>query len=195
MARENISALSEWMGGASPPRGAARRAWLQSIMARTAAFWDWVGTDLDRADLRPDKNPHGRLGYRVQVSGLQVPFSVHLIGLDSAWLSGDDNDPKRLAATDGQVDMLVCNEGQKLPGFRLALVHHPLTDLVDGRRCRRLLAETVDLLHGHQHEPFAEDTQDPDSSLRIIAAGIKDAFNHGSTVNCQTPCSYQKGLR
>jgi hypothetical protein len=59
-----------------------------------------------------------------------------------------------------------------LDGFRVALVHHPLTALADHHLCQRLLAETVDLLlHGHEHVPVVEEALDPDRQIRIMAAG------------------------
>ena len=96
-----------------------------------------------------------------------------IIGLDSAWLAGDDSDQGKLLLTDRQIDMLTCgDEGDALPGFRLCLVHHPLGFLADGDRCWRLLADNVDLLlHGHQHDPIVEMHEDPDRVLRVIAAG------------------------
>jgi len=41
---------------------------------------------------------------------------VHIIGLDSAWLAGDDSDQGRLLLTDRQIDMLTCgDEGMRCP--------------------------------------------------------------------------------
>jgi calcineurin-like phosphoesterase family protein len=172
LAQANPQGLSDWMGGMPPPYGVSPR-WREEIEKRTLAFWEWVDRDLGRGILRPSSGPHGRLGYRVPLLGFGLPFSAHIIGLDSAWLCGDDRDTCQICLTEGQVDRLTRDDdGQVLPGFRLALVHHPLSHLADGDRCRRLLADTVDLLlHGHQHDPIAETHDDPDRSLRMIAAG------------------------
>jgi hypothetical protein len=69
---------------------------------------------------------------------------------------------------------LATDAGRALDGFRLALIHHPLTDLADGAHCQRLLAEQdrVDLLlRGHLHEPEPSEWADPDRRLRQVAAG------------------------
>lgn len=45
---------------------------------------------------------HLRLGYRETLRLPGKPFAVHIIGLDSAWMAGDDNDSGRLWLTDDQ---------------------------------------------------------------------------------------------
>jgi len=68
----------------------------------------------------------------------------------------------------------VCVEyaGKPLAGLRLALMHHPLTDLADGAQCRRRLAGHVDLvLRGHLHETEVHTWADPDRQIRQLAAG------------------------
>ena len=163
--------LSDLMAGVSVPRGLPADA-RAAVLTRTAAFWAWVAGDLGRADLLPADNPHGYLGYRV-APDLGLPFAVHLIGLDSAWLCGDDHDAEKLLLTQYQLDALTAGgDGAPLPGFRLALAHHPLAFLADAADARRRLADRVDLvLHGHQHDPIAEDHADPDRALRVLAAG------------------------
>jgi hypothetical protein len=98
---------------------------------------------------------------------------VQVVGLDSSWLAGDDADSGRLRLTDGQVMKLCLDaEGGALPGFRLALVHHPLSDLADASQCRTLLADAVHLLlRGHMHESELTEWADPDRKLRSMAAG------------------------
>jgi len=164
--------LSALMAGGECPSW-ARRSWRDDILKRTEAFCRWVREDLGRAALDPQAGPHRRLGYRATLQDLGLPFPVHVIGLDSAWLCGNDHDAGKLLLTAGQVDLLTTDSaGRPLDGFRLALVHHPLTDLADGADCRRKLADTVDLLlRGHQHEPVAEEHHDPDRDLRTLAAG------------------------
>jgi serine/threonine protein kinase len=103
-----------------------------------------------------------------------LPFDIHVIGLDSAWLAGDHADAGKLRLTDGQVGRLCTDseDGRPWDGFRLALVHHPLTDLADGSECRRLLSTRwILLLRGHLHDAEAELWADPDRTLRAVAAG------------------------
>jgi predicted phosphodiesterase len=164
--------LSDWWAGLAPPSG-AQPGWRDAVMTRTAAFWDWVGAGLGRRELLPAGSLHERLGYHARFERSGLPFEVHVVGLDSAWLCGDDNDARKIRLTEGQIRRLTRDrEGAPLRGFRLALVHHPLTDLTDEKTSKRLLAETTDLLlHGHQHEALAEVMEDPDRQLRVIAAG------------------------
>jgi hypothetical protein len=165
-------ALSRWMAGLEAPAG-ANAAWRDAILARSSAFWGWVENDLRLGELVPARNAHGRLGYQRSIQLPHLPFPVNVIGLDSAWLAGDDHDARKLRLTDDQIDMLTRDEaGKQLEGFRLALMHHPLGDLADERSALVRLSETVDLLlHGHQHDPINEDRRDPDRSLQVLAAG------------------------
>jgi len=163
---------SKWLAGLEQPAG-ADAAWLQAIAARTEAFWRWVERDLGRAELLPANGRHNRLGYCHSVRIRDLPFPVHIVGLDTAWLAGDDNDARKLRLTDHQITMLARGPGgTRLPGFRVALMHHALSDLGDERTAITRLSESVDaVLHGHQHDPISEFRRDPDRSLLVFAAG------------------------
>lgn len=164
-------AVSDWMAGGRTPAGFEDR-WRDALLERQASFWKAMA-DLGRADLAPRSHRHGRLGYRVpiQLDGLAAPLWV--IGLDTAWLAGDERDTGSLRLTEHQVELLASSdEGDDLPGFRLALMHHRFADLADGERMRRLLADRADLvLHGHQHEAAVEPWASPDHALLVLAAG------------------------
>ncbi|MFT3772389.1 MAG: metallophosphoesterase [Minicystis sp.] len=166
MGWSEAAALAQWMaGGRPPPRVSA--AWPDEVMVRQAAYRAWVHDTLKRPELLGGVE-HPRLGYRVTIAVPGLPFPVHVIGLDSAWLAGDDGDAGKLRLTDEQVGRLA----DGLDGLRVALVHHPLTDLADGGECRRLLADRVDLLlRGHMHEADLSLSRDPDRELRELAAG------------------------
>jgi predicted MPP superfamily phosphohydrolase len=153
-------AVSEWMAGGVAPPG-FDDTWRDAVLERERPFWDAITGTLLRADLAPWSSPHGRLGYRATFEpgprGLvdlgRPTFPIHLIGLDSAWLAGDDHDPGALRLTDHQVELLATHDGASLPGLRIALMHHGFADLADGPAMRARLADRVDLvLHGHQHE-------------------------------------------
>jgi hypothetical protein len=165
-------AISQWVAGGVAPLTLSDND-LDRVLSRQAAFWNWVGESLERRDLLPETSRHGRLGYSCIADLTDIPFDVHVIGFDSAWLSGDDSDAGRLRLTSDQVLLLTTDQqGNPLGGLRVALVHHPFGDLQDGAECRRLLAERVDLLlrgHLHDTEPFV--WSDPDRSLVQFAVG------------------------
>lgn len=163
--------LSRWLSGGEVPLG-LDDGWREAVLERQGAFRAWLKA-FDREALHPEKSRHGRLGFQVSVRLPHVPFDIHITGLDSAWLAGNDADAGRLRLTDGQI-LSLCHDaqGQPLAGFRLALIHHPLSDLADGSDSRRRLAESVDLLlRGHLHEAEPELWSDPDRRLRALAAG------------------------
>ena len=143
------------------------------VLTRQAAYRQWLAKDLQLPHLLPDAAVHPYLGFRRTLRLTELPFAIHLIGLDSAWLCGDDHDAGKLRVTEDQVMRLsTTTEGNGLDGFRLALMHHPLEDLLDGAHCRRLLAERVDLLlRGHLHEPEPSTWADPERKLRQLVAG------------------------
>jgi WD40 repeat protein/predicted MPP superfamily phosphohydrolase len=184
--REGIFSLprkiSEWM---ADDRKAApvgfRKSWRDDVLERQGAFWTWVEQDLGRGDLLPRNSPHGRLGYCASTSAGGQP--VHVIGLDTAWLAGDDGDAGRLWLTDDQIGLLSRDaQGQPLGGFRLALMHHPLSDLADAVRAGRLLADSVELvLRGHQHTPVVRTQNDPDRTYRELAAGCLYEGDEGNS--------------
>ncbi len=162
--------LARWLAGGVTPRG-VEPAWRGEVIARQAAYRAWVRDGLGRGELDPAAGPHGLLGYRVRLERRGLP--VHVIGLDTAWLSGDDHDAARLWVTDAQLMSLLTDEhGAPLDGLRLVLQHHPLEELADGRRIRSLLAERADLvLRGHLHESELSIWADASQSLRQLAAG------------------------
>ncbi len=160
---------SRWLAGGPAPAGIDAST-LEPVLERRAAYRRWIETSVHRSDLLAERSPHGRLGYRVTVPDLAV--RTHVIGLDSAWLCGDDNDQGRLLLTEDQVMRLATRDGDSLDGFRLVLVHHPFAHMADGRSCRELLAPRVDLmLRGHLHKEDLATVLDPDRSMREWAAG------------------------
>jgi predicted MPP superfamily phosphohydrolase len=170
--RVNDQDLSRWLAGGATPWG-FQDAQRDAVLTRQVAYRDWLRNDLGRPELLPDPALHPHLGYRQTMRLPGFPFDVHVIGLDSAWLAGDDHDASKLRLTEDQAMRLATDtRGEPLDGFRLALIHHPLTELADGTYCQRLLADRVDLLlRGHLHEPEPAEWADPDRRLRQVAAG------------------------
>src|SRR5581483_39663 len=163
--------VSRWLSGESGiPRG-AKAGHADAVIERQSAYREWLKA-MGREALLPSHSPHGRLGYRSTLRLPSWPFDIHIIGLDSAWLAGDDNDSGKLRLTEDQVMVLSTDGGESLGGYRLALMHHPLEELADGGDCRRLLADQVDLLlRGHLHESEPQTGADPERTLRQLAAG------------------------
>jgi len=169
--RANALHVARWLANGSAPHGFSDDQ-RDAVLSRQEAYRQWLHR-LGRTDLLPKSGLHPTLGWRVSRRFRDHPFETHLIGLDSAWLAGDDHDAGTLRLTDEQVGRLATTEtGETLSGLRLALIHHPLSDLADGAECRRLLAERVDaLLHGHLHDPEPSLWADPARTLPHLAAG------------------------
>ncbi|MBK8265378.1 MAG: metallophosphoesterase [Nannocystis sp.] len=164
--------LSHWIAGLDGPPG-VRPNWRAKLCERQSRFWGWI-RDLGRDELLPERPPHAHLGYRVDVGPrLGLAFPVWILGFDTAWLCGGDDDAGRIHMSEDQIRQLgTSSNGQPLSGLRLALGHHPLGELADGAQARRRLASHADLyLHGHQHDPLTSRTRDPDRGLLELAAG------------------------
>ncbi len=163
--------LGRWFLGVQGPPPGTEAAWREQLLARTGAFWAWY------ADFRGDPAERRTipLGYCETLAVGSIPgtqTAVHVVGLDSAWLCGGDDDQGAILVTQEQVEAHVRKGKQGLDGFRIGLVHHPLDHLADHHAVRRLLGDDgVDLLlHGHQHAPLAFVADEPGSPLRILAA-------------------------
>ncbi len=167
--------LSRWLAHDRGDFGGLTAQDRDAVAARQRAYRRWVSHTLNRPELVPGSTAgsHPTLGYRASVRLPRLPFDVHIIGLDSSWLAGDDADAGKLLVTDDQVYYHTADDqGEDLSGLRLALLHHPLTDLADGGDVRRLLATRADLvLHGHLHELEASQFRSPQHALYQFAAG------------------------
>lgn len=181
-AAENPDKIGAVMAGYASFLGEPEET-LSVVTARQAGHHELLRR-IERESLIPGPDSaHPCLGYRQRVQVRDLPFPVHIIGLDTAWLAGGDDDAGKLRLTDEQIDAHTRDdEGEPLKGLRLALMHHPLADLADHMQARRLLAGVVDLVtHGHQHVPGFVETTDPDRRLAVLAAGCLyegDAGDH-----------------
>lgn len=168
---ENADLLSvaRWMSGGSAPAGFLPE-WRTKVRSRLAAYVQWVSEGLGRPELAGKETD---LGYRQTVGLPSIGFTIHVLGLNTAWLCGDDNDAGKLWILDEQLMRLATDaEGKPLEGFRILLMHHPFDQMADGAQCRRLLKGHVDLvLRGHLHDEELETWSDPDHSVRQLAAG------------------------
>lgn len=166
-----LQEASRWLAGRRAPPN-FDDTWRDCTLSRQDSYRAFL-REIGRTELLPENSAHKHLGYRQTLRLPGHPFDIHIVGLDSAWLAGDDSDVGKLRLTEDQV-MKLCtdDQGNSLSGFRLALVHHPLTELADGPVCRRHLAEQVDLLlRGHLHKTVQETLSDPERSLHELAAG------------------------
>ncbi|WP_198026927.1 wHTH domain-containing protein [Polaromonas glacialis] len=170
VANERQAEFSDWLAGITRTLG-EHPEWRATLRGRSQNFWNWV-THLGRGDLDPRLHPHRTVGYRSRVQFPGFPFHVNIVGLDTAWLAGGDDDAKRLQLTENQIELLASDRGRRLEGPTIALMHHPLTDLADEKLAFNLLAAYVDVaLRGHMHDPGVTTTRDPDRQLRVLAAG------------------------
>ncbi len=98
--------------------------------------------------------------------------SISLIGLNSCWLSVDDDDNGRLAIGEHQVRSALAGiEGEDLC---IAFMHHPFDWLGDFDQdvCVPLLQERCDfVLHGHLHRSSIQTLRTPDAGVFILGAG------------------------
>lgn len=144
---DSAQALSRWMAGGEPPAG-VEAGWREQILERQSAYRRWLSESLGRPSLLPGPGGHPTLGYRETIRLPGKPFDLHVIGLDSAWLHGEDRHLMlRYWLTEEQARRLtLAPEGRELAGFRLGLVHHSVEALADREVCKPLLAQGLDLL-------------------------------------------------
>ncbi len=177
----NNSELARWVLGVVEAPPGIESSWQEQLLKRTAEFWNWYESFKKESIRGASPIP---LGYRKTLSpGTfdHVVEPIHIIGLDSAWLCGAEEiegkivlkDQGSILVTEEQVEAHIFDGEQRIDGFRIALVHHPLDHLADHLSVRRLLGDNgVDiLLHGHQHEPLAIAAVEPGACLLILASG------------------------
>ena len=165
-------AFSRWIRGVTSAPIGVQDEQRNALLTRTENFYKWL-QKIGLGALVPSSSPHSKLGFRARLAKPEWPFPVHIVGLDSAWLCGDDNDSERLMATVDQVGILGTDEkGEALSGLRLAMIHHPFSYLADADRCEPLFSEYFDLvLRGHVHQERYSTITDPDRALAVLAAG------------------------
>jgi predicted MPP superfamily phosphohydrolase len=165
----DLLSVARWMSGGRVPPGFEGN-WRERISQRLHAYREWAGAITGRPELA---GTGSSFGYRATLEVPDIAYPIHILGLNTAWICGDDNDAGKLWILDEQLMRLATDDtGQPLPGFRLLLMHHPFEQMADGAQCRRLLKGHVDLvLRGHLHDEELEVWTDPDRSVRHLAAG------------------------
>jgi len=99
---------------------------------------------------------------------------VGVLQLNSTWAGGTDSDQRNLLVGEAQVRQ--CLEATRDAFLRIALLHHPLSDLrnFDDDRIDGLLSADTGvhfLLRGHRHKTRTTVQESPDGRLTQIAAG------------------------
>ena len=165
----DLLAAARWMSGGPVPAG-FQSTWRTSIARRLDAYRAWARDGLQRPELVADEFT---LGYQLRLELPNLGFPIYILGLNTAWLCGDDNDAGKLWILDEQLMRIAADgRGNPLPGFRILLMHHPFEQMADGSHCRRLLKGHVDLvLRGHLHDEELETWSDPDRTVVQLAAG------------------------
>ncbi len=171
--------VAQWMAGGSAPFG-FDEDWRGAVLARQHDYRQWL-SDCGLAHCIPGGvgQAHPHLGYRATLGGWPQP--VHIVGLDSAWLAGDDQDAEKLRITDAQVGRhLTLANGAPIDGLVVVLAHHPISTLADGKDIRGLLNHyrVPFVLHGHVHDPEFARWQPLDSTAN-------------SSVECASGCLYE----
>ena len=88
--------ISRWMNSVTKdaPLG-FDPLWRMQVLERERAYRSWLRESIQRPDLVPDG-----LGYRCSLQLPEFDFPIHIVGLDTAWLCGDDSDSGRLLLTE-----------------------------------------------------------------------------------------------
>jgi 3',5'-cyclic AMP phosphodiesterase CpdA len=164
----DLLGVSRWMNGIGGPPLGFEDSWKHEILQRQSEYRAWASEDLKHPEF-----VSADLGYRHRVELPGWAFPIHVVGLDTAWLCGDDADAGRLLLTENQLGRHLTGEGgAPLDGLRIALMHHPLAELADRTPATRLLADHADLvLRGHLHQTEVVEWIDPDRRLRELASG------------------------
>jgi predicted MPP superfamily phosphohydrolase len=167
---QDLLAVGRWFSGYSGAPPGFEACWREQVSERLAAYRHWVEHQLGLPHLARNADS---LGYRRSVELPCLLQPVHILGLNTAWMCGDDNDAFRLWILEQQLMTIATDEdGRPLSGLRLLLMHHPFEQIADGAVCRRSLTGHVDLvLRGHLHETELETWSDPDRTLRQLASG------------------------
>ena len=126
VSRVNRSTVAQWMAWNGKPDGGVPfgfdATWRDAILARQKAYRNWLSAyGLSHCLPGTPEQAHPHLGYRATVSGWPQP--VQIVGLDSAWLAGDDFDVRNLLLTEQQIGAHLCDAktGVRLPGIAIEI--------------------------------------------------------------------------
>ena len=152
------------------------------LLQRQSEFWSFV----DDFTLGQERQalPSG-LGYVSSVTAASL--NICILGLNSAWLSGSENEDRKLVIGERQVIDAIAAARATEPHFMVAIAHHPLSWLSewDEQTCGTRLLPTVDLfLRGHLHSNSVSLTSSPQHPCVEVAAGSSHATRfYGNAYN------------
>lgn len=142
---------------------------------------NYFGASLDRVS-----NSEQPSYYYTTEMPVEDDKKVVVVGLNSAWMSEEDNEQGRLFVGHLQAHKAFEDAKEKHPDtcLRIVLMHHPVYWLAeeDMARVERVLAGSCSLLlHGHLHCTRLAVHSDPDSSIHVLAAG--SSFEYRAKLN------------
>ena len=145
----------------------------ESLRSRQSAFWSFVQ---GFAGTQQRLHTSDGLGYvsRIDIDG----FSVCILGINTAWLSGSDSDRTALVMGERQVIEAMNLKNAGPAHLTIALAHHPIDWLTewDAQACKKRLLTGSDLfLRGHLHNHEVGLMSSPASPCVEIAAGSGNA--------------------
>lgn len=115
--------------------------------------------------------------------------SVHVAGLDSAWMSCGDEDASRLLLGRYQLTQSVETAQAEDADWRIVVMHHPWAYLAefDQHTARSAVHQHCDLLlRGHLHQPLSERVLPPDPSRGCLELAAGCVYE-----NSQYPNAFQ----
>lgn len=145
---------------------------IQENMKHLDAFFQWHRVAMSEIDLRSDWNDPFGFHHEMNINDI----IVHLVGLNTALLSCDNDDEHKLAVDTATLNQALAQCDEKR-GLIVAVGHHPLEWLSDWnqKEISRLLSQERGAhlyLHGHLHEPLGSSRNDNvGRSLAPLAAG------------------------
>ena len=143
------------------------------LLQRQSEFWSFV----DGFTLGQERHTlSSGLGYISNV--VVASLNICILGLNSAWLSGSENEDRKLVIGERQVIDAIAAARSTQPHFTVAMAHHPLSWLSewDEQTCRTRLLPAVDLfLRGHLHSNAVSLTSSPQHPCIEVAAGSSHA--------------------
>ena len=162
------------------------------LIERQSAFWSFVA-EYTVGQQRIDTDDG--LGYVARLD-LDRP-TICLLGLNSAWLSGADDEERKLVIGERHIVNAVDMARELDPHLIIALAHHPVAGMTewDAVSCNMRLLPAVDLyLRGHLHDPQVSLSSSPNTPCIEIAVGASHASRfHRNSYNI-TMIDFSSGL-